>query len=276
MRRMKLALLWLAAGLLLPTTATWAQVDTKPKTEAPADAPSAEKILAKSIEAQGGEKAFKSVKKNRVTHASLSITAMGISGEVVEYHQRPDISIVLATMENLGEQHTGSRDGFAWDSSAMLGARLLEGAELKAQLRSAVFDKELRYDELYETVEVTGEATVDEMECWEVTFTPKKGEGEPEVHYFDKEKYLLRRMVSNIKSPTMGQMRVQMDLKDWKKFGQLLMPSKIVQTASGAEVVLKVEKVEFDVEIPEEKLVPPAAVQKLIDKKKAKDSGDGQ
>lgn len=52
-------------------------------------------------------------------------------------------------------------------------------------------------------------------------------------------------------------------LSDYKKFGALLLPTTMKQTAMGVEQLLKVTSVEFD-NVPPSTFEPPAQIKALI------------
>ncbi len=245
----------------------------------------ADQVITKFIEATGGEKAYASVKKNIVMKGEIEIGGIGVKGPLVDYSARPDLHKSVVDLEGLGQTVSGSGGGIAWESSLMGGNRLMEGAELTKTLRDGRFQMILHWKELFAKGEVDGSEKIvikmegdkkaQERDCWKVVLTPKKGEGEPEVMYFDKESNLMIRQTS-VYDSAMGKLDIQTDMTHYKKMGNILFADRITQMVAGQEILVQMTSIETDVDLPEDTFDPPASIQKLIEKAKAKADAKGK
>ena len=108
-----------------------------------------------------------------------------------------------------------------------------------------------------------GSETVDGKDCYKVALVSK--DGKPSARWYDKKTGLLLKMATKSKSP-MGEMEAELYPQDYRKEGDVLMPHKVVTKVAGQEMTMSIDKVEQNVEIPKEKLEPPAEVKALIKK----------
>ena len=77
----------------------------------------------------------------------------------------------------------------AWESSAIQGPRIKDGAEKADAFRDGTFNSPLYWRKLYTKVETTGAEKVEGHDTYKVVMTPK--EGSPTTHYYDKTSGLL-------------------------------------------------------------------------------------
>ena len=96
--------------------------------------------------------------------------------------------------------------------------------------------------------------------CYKVSLVRKDG-GE-ETEYYDTETRLRVGTVQTRETP-MGAITATQVLSDYKKFGALLLPTTMKQTAMGVEQLLKVTSVEFD-NVPPSIFDLPAQIKALI------------
>jgi hypothetical protein len=68
----------------------------------------------------------------------------------------------------------------------------------------------------------------------------------------------------------MGDIPVELIASDYKNFGGILEPAKVIQKAGPQEFTITLERVEVNPAIPPEQFALPAEVQKLVDQAPAK------
>jgi outer membrane lipoprotein-sorting protein len=64
----------------------------------------------------------------------------------------------------------------------------------------------------------------------------------------------------------MGEIPMEVVVSDYKDFGGLLTPTKMIQKAMGQEIVMTVTSVKNNEEIPADKFEPPAEIKALLKK----------
>jgi len=243
-----LAVCWTAAGACL-----WA-ADELPK---------AETLLDKYVEVTGGKAAYEK-NRNTVSSGTMDFAAMGLKGTVMAYRAAPDKSYVEIDIAGVGKLQEGSNGTVAWSLSAMQGPHLKEGDEKVTALQLATYDGEVKWRDIYKTVETTGVETVDGKECYRVVLTPK--EGSPSTRFYDKQSGLMLKTIMNVQSP-MGEVTVESVASDYRKEGELLVPHKMTQKTMGQEFSLALESMKYNVEIPKDRFDLPPEIQALVDKK---------
>jgi zinc protease len=239
-------------GLLLSAAALYA-ADELPKGET---------ILDKYVEATGGKAAYEKV-KNDISTGSMALVAQGLKGGMVAYSQAPDKRVVEVTFEGIGKIVEGSNGEIAWSTNAMQGPRLKEGDEKAEALRQGRYNSDVRWRDLYKSAETKAVEAVDGKDCYKVLVTSK--DGKEQTRWYDKTSGLLVKMAMTSKSP-MGEIAVEVFPTDYRKEGELLVPHKVSSKLAGQELTMTIDKVEQNVEIPKEKLEPPADVKALIKK----------
>jgi|WetSurMetagenome_2_1015567.scaffolds.fasta_scaffold14880_4 zinc protease len=231
--------------------------------EKPAQAPAAEKILDRYVEATGGIKAYDKL-QNSVVKGSLEIPAAGITLDITAYSARPNKAYSKAESPAIGSFESGTDGAMCWENSAMQGARILEGAELAEKLRESKFEGLAYWRGQYDTIRVTGVDTVGGSPCDKVELKTK--DGKPRTYFFDRKSGLLVKNVSIVASQ-MGDIAVEAFLSDYRKVGDILVSHKTNMKLMSQDRVMTISSVEYNVAIPDSVFAVPAAVQELLNKK---------
>jgi len=109
-----------------------------------------------------------------------------------------------------------------------------------------------------------GTDTVDGKDCYKVQLTP--ADGSPITQCYDKDSGLMVKMTMTAQSP-MGEQTVDSFVTDYRKEGDVLMPHKIKQSMAGQEILITIDSVTFDADIPADKFAVPDEIKALVTKK---------
>jgi len=244
-RRTLLALMLAAPGL-------WA-----------ADAlPSAESLLDRYAEVTGGKQAYEN-RKTEFARGTMEYAAQGLKGTVTRYADANGNYYSTLDIAGIGAIEMGVRDGIAWERSDVLGPRIKTGAERAEAIREATLNSTYRWRDLYPKVETTGVEIVNGQECYKVVMTP--AEGSPETVFLSKASGLGVKVVS-VSTTQMGAVPVEILVADYRKFGGLLTPAKVVQKAAGLEFTLTMDDVQVNAAIPPGRFDFPRDIQALLAK----------
>ncbi|MCU1234757.1 MAG: hypothetical protein JWP63_2724 [Candidatus Solibacter sp.] len=227
-----------------------------------ADLPKGEALLDKYVEVTGGKAAYNKVHSDKTT-GTMEFKAMGLKGKVITYSAEPDKKYSEVVLEGMGKMQEGASNGVAWSLSSMQGPHLKEGDEKAETLLQSKFNSDLNWRDQYKSAETVGVETVEGKECYKVVMTPKTGS--PSTRWFDKDSNLLVKMQMTTKSP-MGEVQSESIVSDYRKEGDLLVPHKILSKVATMELVMTVESVQYNPEIPKDRFDVPAEVQALIKK----------
>ena len=230
--------------------------------------PSAESILDRYVEVTGGKAAYEK-RLSEVATGTLEYPAQGVKGTITRYEAVPDKYYAALDIPGIGKIEMGVSGGVAWENSAILGPRVKSGEERRQAIREATVNATLVWRKLYPKVETVGTETVNGEECYKVQLTPE--EGNAETMYFQKKSGLAVK-TTTVAVNQMGEVPVEVLVTDYKKFGGVLAPAKVVQKAAGQEFTITMDKVDVNTSIPPERFALPAEVQALLNKSQEKSS----
>jgi outer membrane lipoprotein-sorting protein len=244
--------------IAVPAVVLWATVafaadDIKP-----------EAILDKYIEATGGRAAYEKI-KTEIATGKLEITTFGISGTLTVYQSAPDKAYTVVEFPDpIGKAEEGSNGQVAWAINGQQGARIKEGDERASSLRRDALNADLRWRDFYKKVDLAGTEDVGGKACYKVVLTPN--EGPTETRYYDKSSNLLVKVLMPVTTPD-GSAMAEMALSDYRDEGGVLTPHTVSQKISGADILVKIDSVKHNPEIPASRFDLPAEIKALTDKK---------
>jgi hypothetical protein len=223
--------------------------------------PSAQQVIARSVAAVGGRAAFKAV---RSVHAvgTLAIPAQGISGQFELFSARPAKLVYRLTIEGIGKIENGYDGTIGWAVSPISGPELMTGQQLRETADDAWFDGPLHEAARMRSVDVLGQAEFDGHQAYKLKVVLLSGT--EQIEYFDVTSGLqlgseASRMVAQGVVPTTNFTR------NYRKFGEVMQPTTLVQRALGIEQVVTVDTVEYNTDLASV-FEPPAEVQALTSK----------
>jgi hypothetical protein len=240
-------------ALLLLAAPAFAADDIKP-----------EAILDKYVEVTGGRAAYEKI-QTEVATGTLEIAGMGLSGTLTSYRAAPDKSYTVIDFGGVGKAEEGSNGQVAWSINAMEGPRIKQGDERATTLRNDAMHMEIRWRDFYKKTELAGTDDVGGKACYKVVLTPN--EGGAETRYYDKSSNLLVKVVLPITTPE-GATTAEINLSDYRDEGGILVPHTITQKVPGADILVKIESVKRNAEIPAGRFDLPAEIKALVTDKK--------
>jgi hypothetical protein len=228
--------------------------------------PSAESILDRYIQVTGGKQAYEK-RKTEIFHGALDYSGLGVKGTITRYAAEPDKYFASLDVEGLGKIEMGVNGPIAWENSALLGPRVKTGLERAEAIREGNLNSTVNWRILYPKVMTAGIETIDGEECYKVVMTP--AEGQPMTGYYQKKSGLQVKMTT-VSTTQMGDIPVELTALDYKDFGGILEPAKVIQKAGPQEFTITLDRVEVNPVIPSEQFALPAEIRKLVDKAQAK------
>ena len=224
-----------------------------------ADLPSARSIIDRHIKAIGGRAA---ILAHTSSHATGTMTMSGaqITGVLDIYGAKPDKSLLKIDLGGIGVVYEGFDGVHAWSVSPMTGPMLTQGKELAEKKFDADFYGDLHEEGRYASMKTIEKTTFEGRPAYKVSLVKKDG-GE-DFEFYDVETGL-KAGAAATRETQMGPVSVTQVQTDYKKFGNLLVPTAMKQTAMGVEQLLKITSVEFD-NVPPSTFEPPAQIKALI------------
>ncbi len=210
----------------------------------PAEAalPAPQTLIDRHIAAIGGVEAITSHNSVHVK-GTVSMPANGMSGTVEVFTARPNKRLSRMTLAGIGDVSEGFDGTVAWSISPMTGPMLATGEELAQKAFDADFDSALGIASRYESMKTVEQTTFEGRPVYKLQLT-RKG-GDVDIEYYDVETGLKAGATNNVKSP-MGTVEVTSSVTDYKKFGNLLQPTTVKQTMTGAVIVMTLTSVDYD------------------------------
>ena len=237
-----------------------ATAKAQPERPATADQlPSPRSIVDKYVQAIGGRKAILSHSSSHAT-GSFTVGGAGITGTVDIYNAKPAKSLVKTTIGGIGEIVEGFDGTRAWGISPMTGPTLPEGPELAQKQFDADFYGDLHDEAKYTSMKTLEKTTFEGRPVYKVSFVKKIG-GE-DIEYFDTETGLKLGTTGTREGP-MGPMNITATQSDYKKFGDVMVPTTLKQSFSGVNNVITIASVEWD-NVPPSTFQMPDTIKALI------------
>jgi hypothetical protein len=240
------ALVALSSGATpLYAQATAAPSTSAPKAEAEAEAelPSARSIIERHIKAIGGREAVLSHTSQHAT-GTFSVPAQGLVGTVEIYGAaNPNRAALKVNVPGLGEIASGFDGSHGWSLSPLLGPMLQVGKELEQARFDADFYGDLRDPKRYRSMKTVDKAPFDNRPCYKVSMV--REDGSEDFDFYDVATGLRAGSLNTRETP-MGSVKTTSIEGDYKKFGNLLLATSVVQQIMGVEQKISLATVEFD------------------------------
>jgi zinc protease len=224
--------------------------------------PRAEDVLDKAAVAVADKAAFQKI-KTVVKKAKVSV--QGMEGRYVEYSAAADKFYKELTIEGLLNNSGGLHGEVAWEKSSITGARLLLGGEMTDTIRDADIHAARDWRKYYKEAKIVGEEKVAGKPAYKVDLTTH--DGAALIFHYDKQSGLLVRQESNVES-AQGKSNIVVFLSDYSKVDGILYPFTTKILVGPVEVVLTIDRIDHNVDIPEERFALPTDVNKLVTKQK--------
>lgn len=221
--------------------------------------PSAKDIVARHVEAIGGEAAQRKMHSVR-SRGTVTMVAQGISGEIDMYAARPNKSLLRVRIEGVGTFEDGFDGKIGWSLNAIEGPSLVTDRALKERADDSWFDAVLHGSDHVREITVLGRDTFDGRPAFKLKVVSVAGT--EQVEYFDEERgYQIGYEAS--RATPLGIVPVTNVMRDYKAYGGLHMPTTLVQRTLGFEQILTVTEVEID-GVPPGTFDLPPAIKALI------------
>jgi hypothetical protein len=221
--------------------------------------PSAEQVLAKYIEALGGEQVLRKVTSRQITMVANLPSGPREEprtvGQIEQYQKAPNLSAAFTKLGTGTATATGFTGTVAWNQNAQ--GRVIEstGLDLERAKRDADFYLPLNWKQIYSRVTLQGIQKVGDHDCYVVLGSPRNDS--PERLFFDTQTGLLLRKVTTL--PTaIGDTPTKTDYEDYREVGDgTKYPYLIRVTAVTTRRTFFVQKVQDNVAVDAAKFTMP-------------------
>jgi CubicO group peptidase (beta-lactamase class C family) len=215
----------------------------------------AEQLMAKVIEAMGGE-------ANLRRHQSMTMTAavdfehQGVTGEVTSHAKAPNLWASEVTFVALGRRFGSVYEYFdgegGGEGGSFLPAESYAGKNLADKRIAADFYQALNWKTHYKTVEVKRRAKVGDEDVYVVVKTPEQGNAVTE-YVSARTFHVVKRELLNTTNSGEMTLPATETYSDFRAVGGVVLPFKTVTSSlSMGDTVVRVKEVKFDAAVPEQ------------------------
>ncbi len=221
-----------------------------PPAPAPETLPSVKQILDRYVQALGGADALSKI-NTRIAKGSR----IGADGVLVpeEVHQKAPDKLLTITSYPQVVFSNGFNGTVAWGHSSREGATALPDQLVVQIKRDAVFNKELKTEQLYASLTVLGKTSVRDADAYVIQAKP--AEGPVEKLFFDVKTGLLVRRYTESDTP-LGKLPLQTDYEDYRDVDGVKQPFLIHWSFPGRVWGRKVDEIKQNVPLDDTKFDP--------------------
>jgi len=253
------ALAIVSLGLSLPaigqTPATTAATSASPARVPDVPAlPTADKILARYIEALGGREAWQKLNA-RISKGTIEVPAMNLSG-TVEMREKAPNSMLALLLINGAAYRQGFNGSVGWADDPQNGLREMAGAELEETRRDSDFYHPLDLKKIYSKFTVSGMEKIRERDAYVVEAA--LAEGGADTLYFDVQSGLVLRIVSQHHTPE-GVITFMEDLSDYRAVDGVTLPFTVHQSSEESDFTIRFSDIRHNMSLEDAQFSKPAA-----------------
>lgn len=226
-------------------------------------------VVDRYYTAMGGKDKLAEV-KTIVTKGKMLVPEAGIEGTMEMIQMAPNRMMTKASIPQVMEQQSGFDGEFAWDSSDMMGDRIMDEKETEqVKLQGSMWTL-WDYEKNFDSVEVSGPEDFADESCYKITATK---EGTNPVEFYFSVKTGLHTGMRGKFETQMGEMEIEAFVTDYREVDGLTLSHKgTVKLPNGMSQVMQAEEITINPDLAEDALAPPKAIQNLIAEKKKKEA----
>jgi hypothetical protein len=204
--------------------------------------PSARDVIDRYVKACGGADALKAIQSFRA-HGTIAIPTQGLSGDIDLMAARPNKVITRVNMAGMGQIEEGFDGKVGWSIDPINGPSLAAGKMLSERADEAWFDSMLHATDYVKEMTVVGREQFDQRPAVRVRVVLLSGNEQFEI--FDEGTGFQIGLEATRTTP-FGPVPTTTVYRNYQKFGELTMPSLVIQRLLGVEQVATIASYEFD------------------------------
>ncbi|MBT8339645.1 MAG: hypothetical protein KJP07_06505 [Desulfatitalea sp.] len=224
--------------------------------------PKANELIEKSIEAGGGLSAYEKISNKK---AVCSIRQKGKLIKITVFQEKPNKHYSISDIDGKFKVEQGSDGHLVWENSPFTGARILQGEDRANKRLDYSFNILASWRKHFKKVQNAGLEEINGKPCYKVIMTPH--EGTDRIYYFDKDRALPVKIIKDTMTP-MGRRKIEVFPDDYRKISGILCPHTIKQVVADHESTVHIETIEFNIDMPKDRFVPPEGITKRLNENK--------
>lgn len=221
--------------------------------------PSGPDLVARFVAAIGGADAWRGVTSMHAT-GRTELPAQNLRGTFEMLSARPARLLLRMDLAGMGKAESGFNGEVGWTLDPMVGPSLVTGGPLAEMKNDAHFDAALHPPDLIASVVTRARVEFDGRPAYKVAVTYVSGQLRDE--FFDVETGLMLGS-EGVSDTPMGKLPVKVTLRDYKVFGGVKQPTRLIQASMGLEQHFVIESLELNVVRPDA-FQPPPVIRAMI------------
>lgn len=249
-------------------------ITTNASAEASGGTSDAEAILDRFIDAIGGKAVIERI-SSKITESTTLIPEQKLKIKSTTMVKNPDKASLVAEFDLFGStiRLEGGRNGdVGWQMTP--GAfrssyKLLSGKEKELRFADLAFDTAaVSWRQFFKSIHLTGEEQIDGTPCLVVTFKPYDPAYLDVVCAFDKESFLVKKIVKETFFRDQSGL-AEIYVYDYKEVDGILSPHTLKCFAKGEDdTIITVDSIQYNVDIPDSQFELPQRVKVLLSKQR--------
>lgn len=210
-------------------------------------------VIARHVEAIGGEAAFLALRSRRAS-GTIELPEHGLRGMLTLLSAAPDRRLVELMIPEIGAFRQGYDGETAWSIDPIAGARVLEGREMEERIEDADFFADVRLHRPGTTMQTVGRVAFEGRACFKLRAS--KPSAPDSFLFFDVETGLLAGRVYQATFEGTPEM-VTVVLDGYETIGGIKVPMRTRISSGGGIHLIELTEVEIDVVEPTVFVLPP-------------------
>jgi len=233
--------------------------------------PTAETVLAKFVEATGGQAAYDKI-NNSVVKRTVTFPSQNVEMTMTIYRAKPNKGYFLMESAQTGKIEEGGNGEITWGISPQTGSIVHEGKLYESTKIKMALDNLIYWQKYYKNPMCYGLVQVDGKDCYLVQITPKVSDEKyklrPENYYFEKETGLLLKTEATVITAT-GEFGATLTYSDFREINGFKKPFKSIMEIAGQTRVFTIQSIEYNVELSKNRFDLPDEIKNLVNKNKS-------
>lgn len=204
--------------------------------------PTAKELNTRYVDALGGRAAIEQYESSHVT-GTFSVPAQGIEGTLEVFSAAPALMRLNIEIPGLGTVQSGSDGETFWTINPAMGPMILEGNMMEQMRQQADFYAQLHPEQYIASSETVERTDFEGTPAYKVKVVTTWDE--EYVEFYDVNSGLLLGSIRTQESP-MGGVEAVTVLQDYRDFGGIMLPTRVVQRVMGMEQIMTTDSVAYD------------------------------
>lgn len=213
--------------------------------------PDAATVLNRYVEVTGGKAAYDRI-HSRIVAATMEMPGQDLVIQTTQYFRASDRACLVSELAGMGSMSAGYVGDLVWTNNPMSGPKILDGKQAAVIRQYNSMDWLARWNTTLLEPKVVGKETLEGKECIEIE--GKVADNDITL-YFDVATGLLTRM-DFLFPGFMGTSSAKYWYRDYKTVGGLTIPYQIRVVTGRQEMLLTVDSIQNNVEIPDSIFLP--------------------